>query len=83
MKPLLSFSLWKWVEDHRHDFDPPVGNKVIWEDSQFTAMIIRGPNASSSWCQPSCLTRPTGPLTRGGSWWSPDQAESLLWFCDR
>jgi 3-hydroxyanthranilate 3,4-dioxygenase len=22
-----------------------VGNKVIWEDSQFTAMVIRGPNA--------------------------------------
>jgi 3-hydroxyanthranilate 3,4-dioxygenase len=22
-----------------------VGNRVIWEDSQFTAMVIRGPNA--------------------------------------
>ena len=45
MKPLISFNLWKWVEDNRHAFEPPVGNKVIWEDSQFTAMIIRGPNA--------------------------------------
>jgi len=45
MKPLVSFNLWKWVEDNRHAFEPPVGNKVIWEDSQFTAMIIRGPNA--------------------------------------
>ena len=45
MKPLVAFGLWRWVEEHRHDFDPPVGNKVIWEDSQFTAMIIRGPNA--------------------------------------
>src|SRR5262249_54301347 len=45
MRPLLSFNLWKWVEEHRADFEPPVGNKVIWEDSQFTAMIIRGPNA--------------------------------------
>ena len=45
MKPLVSFNLWQWVEDHRHAFEPPVGNKVIWEDSQFTAMIIRGPNA--------------------------------------
>jgi 3-hydroxyanthranilate 3,4-dioxygenase len=26
-------------------FEPPVGNKVIWEDSQFTAMVIRSPNA--------------------------------------
>ncbi len=45
MKPLVSFNVWKWVEDNRHAFEPPVGNKVIWEDSQFTAMIIRGPNA--------------------------------------
>ena len=45
MKPLISFGLWEWVEKHRHAFEPPVGNKVIWEDSHFTAMIIRGPNA--------------------------------------
>jgi 3-hydroxyanthranilate 3,4-dioxygenase len=45
MKPLVSFNLWRWIEDNRHAFEPPVGNKVIWEDSQFTAMIIRGPNA--------------------------------------
>jgi 3-hydroxyanthranilate 3,4-dioxygenase len=45
MKPLIAFNLWKWVEEHRQAFEPPVGNKVIWEDSQFTAMIIRGPNA--------------------------------------
>jgi len=44
MKPLVSFNLWQWVADNRHAFEPPVGNKVIWEDSQFTAMIIRGPN---------------------------------------
>ncbi|MBI4242437.1 MAG: 3-hydroxyanthranilate 3,4-dioxygenase [Candidatus Rokubacteria bacterium] len=45
MKSLISFNLWNWVEENRHTFEPPVGNKVIWEDSQFTAMIIRGPNA--------------------------------------
>jgi 3-hydroxyanthranilate 3,4-dioxygenase len=45
MKALVSFNLWRWIEDNRHAFEPPVGNKVIWEDSQFTAMIIRGPNA--------------------------------------
>jgi 3-hydroxyanthranilate 3,4-dioxygenase len=38
MKPLLSFGLWDW-------FEPPAGNKVTWEDTQFTAMIVRGPNA--------------------------------------
>jgi 3-hydroxyanthranilate 3,4-dioxygenase len=45
VKPLISFGLWEWVETHRQAFAPPVGNKVIWEDSQFTAMIVRGPNA--------------------------------------
>jgi 3-hydroxyanthranilate 3,4-dioxygenase len=45
MEPLRAFELWKWIEDHRTAFEPPVGNKVIWEDSQFTAMIVRGPNA--------------------------------------
>ena len=45
MKPLIAFDLWEWIEQHRQAFEPPVGNKVIWEDSQFTAMIVRGPNA--------------------------------------
>ena len=45
MKPLVAFDLWHWIGEHRASFEPPVGNKVIWEDSQFTAMVIRGPNA--------------------------------------
>jgi 3-hydroxyanthranilate 3,4-dioxygenase len=45
MQPLLAFDLWTWIEQNRDAFEPPVGNKVIWDDSQFTAMIIRGPNA--------------------------------------
>jgi 3-hydroxyanthranilate 3,4-dioxygenase len=45
MKPLLSRDLWRWIEENRESFEPPVGNRVIWEDSQFIAMVIRGPNA--------------------------------------
>jgi 3-hydroxyanthranilate 3,4-dioxygenase len=45
MKPLSAFGLWRFIEEHRQAFEPPVGNKVIWDDSQFTAMVIRGPNA--------------------------------------
>jgi 3-hydroxyanthranilate 3,4-dioxygenase len=45
MQPLVAFDLWRWIEDNRHAFEPPVGNKVLWDDSQFTAMIVRGPNA--------------------------------------
>jgi 3-hydroxyanthranilate 3,4-dioxygenase len=44
MRPLVSTGLWRWIEEHRAAFEPPVGNKVIWEDSQFTAMVVRGPN---------------------------------------
>ena len=45
MNPLEVFGLWPWIEANRDAFEPPVGNKVIWNDSQFTAMVIRGPNA--------------------------------------
>ena len=45
MRALVAFNLWQWIEQNRATFEPPVGNKVIWEDSQFTAMIVRGPNA--------------------------------------
>ena len=45
MNPLEAFGLWKWIEENGAAFEPPVSNKVIWEDSQFTAMVIRGPNA--------------------------------------
>src|SRR2546426_9768198 len=45
MLPLVSKDLWRWIEENQESFQPPVGNKVVWEDSQFTAMIIRGPNA--------------------------------------
>jgi 3-hydroxyanthranilate 3,4-dioxygenase len=45
MKPLAAFGLWQWIEENRAAFEPPVGNKVIWDDSQFTAMVIKGPNA--------------------------------------
>src|SRR5499433_1888477 len=44
MRPLISAELWRWIEENRASFEPPVGNKVIWEDSLFTAMVIRGPN---------------------------------------
>ena len=45
MLPLVSKGLWQWIEENRDAFEPPVGNKVVWEDSQYTAMVIRGPNA--------------------------------------
>jgi 3-hydroxyanthranilate 3,4-dioxygenase len=45
MKPFIAFNHWPWIERYRRAFEPSVGDKVIWEDSPFTAMIIRGPYA--------------------------------------
>ncbi|GIX48805.1 MAG: 3-hydroxyanthranilate 3,4-dioxygenase [Candidatus Tectimicrobiota bacterium] len=46
MAPRLQpFSLQEWIDAHREALRPPVGNKVIWEDSEFIVMVVGGPNA--------------------------------------
>ena len=42
---LVSFNLMKWVDEHRELLKPPVGNQLIWQDSEFIIMIIGGPNS--------------------------------------
>lgn len=34
-----------WIEEHRALLKPPVGNKMIWQDSEFMVMAVGGPNA--------------------------------------
>lgn len=34
----------KWIEYHRHELKPPVGNRVIWKDGDFICMVVGGPN---------------------------------------
>lgn len=41
----LPFNLRDWIQEHRDEFEPPVANKVVWQDSDFIFMVIRGPNA--------------------------------------
>jgi len=43
--PLAAFNLKAWIDEHRHLLKPPVGNKMIWQDSEFLVMIVGGPNA--------------------------------------
>lgn len=38
-------NLEKWVEEHRELLKPPVGNKKIWEDTNFDVFVVGGPNA--------------------------------------
>ena len=43
LTPPINFM--QWIEDNRDAFKPPVGNKQIWEDQDFMAFVIGGPNA--------------------------------------
>ena len=39
------FNFMQWIDDHRHLLKPPVGNKVVYEDTEFIIMVVGGPNA--------------------------------------
>ena len=43
--PLTAFNLKDWIDEHRHLLKPPVGNKMVWQESEFLVMIVGGPNA--------------------------------------
>ncbi len=39
------FNLKQWVEDHREDLKPPIGNKqVYFENEDYIVMVVGGPN---------------------------------------
>ncbi len=39
----------RWVDEHRDQLKPPVGNKVIWRDQDFICMVVGGPNRRSDY----------------------------------
>ncbi len=41
----LPVNLRKWVDEHRSEFKPPVGNKYLYDGNDFFVMVIGGPNA--------------------------------------
>jgi 3-hydroxyanthranilate 3,4-dioxygenase len=38
------YNLKAWIEENRHLLKPPVGNKMVWQDSEFLVMVVGGPN---------------------------------------
>jgi 3-hydroxyanthranilate 3,4-dioxygenase len=45
MRPLIAFNFQRWIEEHRHLLRPPVGNKQVFEESEFVIMVVGGPNS--------------------------------------
>lgn len=39
------FNLQGWIDKNRHLLRPPVGNKLLFEDSAFIVMAVGGPNS--------------------------------------
>jgi 3-hydroxyanthranilate 3,4-dioxygenase len=44
MTRLQAFNFKKWIDDHRHQLQPPVGNQQIWEDADLMVTVVGGPN---------------------------------------
>jgi len=46
MKP---FNFQKWIDEHKHLLQPPVGAQLVFEDSSFIIMVVGGPNRRSDY----------------------------------
>ncbi len=45
MPPAPPFNLHRWIDENRALLKPPVGNKLLFRDSEFIIMAVGGPNS--------------------------------------
>ena len=46
MAILRPFNIQKWIDEHRHELKPPVGNRNLYREAgDFIVMVVAGPNA--------------------------------------
>lgn len=44
MSKLAAFNFQKWIDEHKHHLKPPVGNKMVFENSDMMVTVVGGPN---------------------------------------
>jgi 3-hydroxyanthranilate 3,4-dioxygenase len=44
MGKLSPLNLKGWIDANRHLLKPPVGNRMVWKDTEFLVMVVGGPN---------------------------------------
>lgn len=43
------FNFKAWIDENRHLLKPPVGNKVVWKNTEFIVMVVGGPNSRTDY----------------------------------
>jgi 3-hydroxyanthranilate 3,4-dioxygenase len=44
MGKLSAFNFQKWIDEHKHLLQPPVGNQQIWKNADLMVTVVGGPN---------------------------------------
>jgi len=49
MSTLHAFNFRNWIDEHRDQLKPPVGNKLVFRESEFVIMVVGGPNSRTDY----------------------------------